>query len=188
MDGLGELAEANDDVTIGDALDQFGNRSFAPFLVLVPLLEISPIGGIPGVPTALAILVALIAVQLLIGREHIWLPGFVERRSVSADKLESAIGKLEKIAQGADAWFGGRLKWLTKGPAITFAALMVLALCAAVPPLEVVPFASSVPMLAIAAFGLALMVRDGLLMLVAGALSIGSIAIVLITLGGSGGG
>ena len=36
-----------------------------------------------------------------------------------------------------------------------------------VPPLEVLPFASSAPMLATAAFGLALLVRDGLLMTIA---------------------
>ena len=36
-----------------------------------------------------------------------------------------------------------------------------------VPPLELVPFASSAPMIAIAAFGLAITVRDGVLMLVA---------------------
>ena len=49
---------------------------------------------------------------------------------------------------------------------------MVVALCCTVPPLELIPFASSAPMLAIAAFGLAILVRDGLLMLVALALSL----------------
>ena len=51
------------------------------------------------------------------------------------------------------------------------AAAVVVALCCTVPPLELIPFASSAPMLAIAAFGLAILVRDGLLMLVALALS-----------------
>ena len=55
------------------------------------------------------------------------------------------------------------------------AAVMILLLCLTVPPLEFLPFASSAPMLAIAAFGLALTVRDGLLMLIATALSVAAI-------------
>ena len=55
------------------------------------------------------------------------------------------------------------------------AGAVVIALAATVPPLELLPFASSAPMLAIAAFGLALLVRDGLLMLIACALSVAAI-------------
>jgi hypothetical protein len=40
------------------------------------------------------------------------------------------------------------------------------------PPLELLPFASTAPMAAIATFGLALLVRDGVLMLVATCLSV----------------
>ena len=47
------------------------------------------------------------------------------------------------------------------------AALAVIVLCVTVPPLEFLPFASTAPMLAIAAIGLALIVRDGLVMLFA---------------------
>lgn len=46
------------------------------------------------------------------------------------------------------------------------AALAVIALCIMVPPLELLPFAAVIPMLAIAIIGLAVMVRDGVLMLV----------------------
>ena len=41
----------------------------------------------------------------------------------------------------------------------------ILLLCCTVPPLEFLPFASSIPMLAIAVLGLALTVRDGALVL-----------------------
>ena len=55
------------------------------------------------------------------------------------------------------------------------AAVMVMALCLTVPPLELVPFGSTAPMLAIAAFGLALLVRDGLLMIAALAFSLSAV-------------
>lgn len=171
VEGIEELADGKRVVCLGDALDRFGKASFGPVLIVLPLIELSPIGGIPGLPTALAILIALIALQLLFGRDHLWLPGFVERRSLAADKLHKGAEKLEGLATRMDRWFKGRLRWLTRGPALKVAALCVIALCATVPPLELIPFASSAPMLSIAAFGLALTVRDGLMMLMAMALT-----------------
>ena len=157
-------------------------------LLFLPLIELSPIGGIPGVPTFLAVMIALIAGQRLFGREHGWLPDFVERRAIDGDRLAHGAHRLDNVAATIDGWFHGRLKWLTRGIWPRVAALVVVLLCCAVPPLEFLPFASSAPMIAIAAFGLALMVRDGLLMVIAFAISTGAVAVVagVLTSGGSG--
>jgi len=71
---------------------------------------------------------------------------------------------------------------------VKLAAVMILALCATVPPLEFLPFASSAPMLAIASFGLALLVRDGLLMLIASVLSGGAVAVAIASFASMGSG
>lgn len=162
---LDDLAAKGDKVRVGDVLDDFGGRSFGPFIMIPALLEISPVGGIPGVPTALATFIAMIAVQLLLGREHVWMPDFLQHRSIGSKKLHKAVGKLRGIARFMDDHSEGRLEALTKGPAIKIVALAIIALCCTVPPLELVPFASSIPMLAIAILGLALTVRDGALVL-----------------------
>jgi hypothetical protein len=81
VEGLEELADGKRKVCLGDALDAFGKASFGPVLIVLPLIELSPVGGIPGLPTALAVLIALIALQLLLGRDHLWIPALVERRS-----------------------------------------------------------------------------------------------------------
>lgn len=185
VEGIEELTHRKDRVSLGDALDEFGSRSFGPLLVLLPLIEISPLGGIPGVPTALAIVVGLIAVQILFGKDHIWIPDVIQNRRMKSDKLGKFAEKLEGVAEKFDHLFHGRLKWLTEGWPVKVAALLILGLCALVPPLEVLPFASSAPMLAIAAFGLALLVRDGLLMLVATAMTGGALAIAITTFGSS---
>lgn len=70
---LDELAATHDEVCIGDVLDDFGRRSFGVVLLLAPLLEISPIGGIPGVPSFLALVIAITAAQLFLGKEHVWM-------------------------------------------------------------------------------------------------------------------
>lgn len=167
LDQLDQLASEEDRVTLGDAIEAFGNRSYGPFLLVPALIEVSPIGGIPGLPTVLAAIIALFAVQMLFGREHLWLPGFLRRRGAEADKVKKAARKLRGVARWADRWFHGRLPILTSGPFVRVAAALCILLAATVPPLELLPFASTAPMAAIAAFGLALLVRDGVLMIVA---------------------
>jgi hypothetical protein len=53
----------------------------------------------------------------------------------------------------------------------------VILLACAVPPLELLPLATTAPMLAIAAFGLAITVRDGALMIAAMVLAATAIAV-----------
>ncbi|WP_435199340.1 exopolysaccharide biosynthesis protein [Qipengyuania sp. 902] len=172
---LDDLTTKSGKVCISDVLDDFGGRSFGPFIMLSALLELTPVGGIPGVPTFLAALIALVALQLLIGKEHIWMPGFLQNRAVESKKLHKGIAKLRGIAHWLDEHSHGRLKPMTQGVWVKIAALVVILLCMTVPPLEVLPFASSGPMLAIAAIGLALTVRDGVVMLIALALGIAAI-------------
>lgn len=174
---LRSTADRHDRVTIGDVLDAIGDRSYGPALLIPALIESTPLGGIPGVPTFLALLIALTAVQLLLDKDHLWLPGFIQNRSVSAGKLHKAADKLNSLASWLDRWFHGRLPRFVAQPWPRIAAGIVVALSLTVPPLEFVPFASSAPMLPIAAFGLALLVRDGLLMVAAMGISIAAVAI-----------
>ena len=129
------------------------------------LIELTPIGGIPGVPTLLALFITLMAIQLMIGRDHVWMPQFVQQRAVGSKKLHKAVGKLRGLASFLDRHSEGRLEVLTEGFAIKLVATLIIALCFTVPPLEFLPFASSLPMLAIAVLGMALTVRDGALVL-----------------------
>lgn len=166
---------AGECVCVGDVLDEFGERSFGLFILVFALVEITPIGAIPGLPTFLAFVIATVAVQLFLGRDHVWLPQFVQRRNVRSGLLMQAGKKLEGIAHWLDTRFHGRLRRFTGRRMQRIAAVFVLLLCLTVPPLEFVPFASSAPMLAIAAFGLAILVRDGLLMLAACGLSVAAL-------------
>lgn len=174
---LDELAAAQPRVCIGDVLDDFGARSFGPFILIPPLIELSPVGGIPSLPSFLALLIAITAVQLFLGREHVWMPDFIQRRSVSGRRLHRAVMKLRGIAHWLDERSHGRLEGMVEGVWVRVAAVVIVVLCCTVPPLEFIPFASSAPMLAIASFGLALTVRDGALMLIALTLAMAAIGV-----------
>lgn len=188
LDKLRELADEGD-LEIGHAMEAFGSRSYGPILVVVPLVEISPLGGVPGLPTALAIIIFLVAIQIVLGRKHLWLPRFVAGRTVSADKVRKVADKSKGLADFLDRWFHGRLPKLTEGPFVRAAGVAVILLTFTVPPLEILPFATTAPMLAILAFGLALTVRDGVLMIAASLLALGAVALGLgLWTSGAGGG
>lgn len=178
LDELRTSGEQRDEVSLDNIHEAIGDRSYGPFLLVPALIEISPIGGIPGVPTVLAILVIIFAAQMVFGRKTFWIPHFLGRRSVDGGKLVKAASYLEGIARWADKIFHGRFEWLTRKPFDRLAAALCILLAMTVPPLEVVPFASTAPMGAIALFGLALLVKDGLLVLTGTAASLASLYIV----------
>ncbi|SFS11079.1 exopolysaccharide biosynthesis protein [Sphingomonas jatrophae] len=187
LDRLDQLADEKDQVALGDMIEAFGHRAYGPFLIVLPLIELSPVGGIPGVPTVLAAIIVLLAAQMLFGRKHMWLPGWLRRRSVKAKRMHKAVAKVRPVGERMDRWFHGRLESLTSGPAVRVAAAASILLAATVPPLELLPFASSAPMLAIAAFGVALLVRDGVLMIVASLLATAALGIGIGLLGSGAG-
>ncbi|MCP1170238.1 exopolysaccharide biosynthesis protein [Limimaricola litoreus] len=188
LDRLEQEGRDDDRATVGDVTGALGDRGFGPFLFVPALIEISPIGGVPGVPTLLALIIALFAVQIVMQRDEMWLPGFLENRSVSGDKLAKSADKLRGIGRWLDRWFHGRLEALTGPKASRIAGIAVLILCLTVPPLELVPFASTAPMAAIAAFGLAMTLRDGVLMALGFVLSLVALGVGFGMIGGGGGG
>lgn len=185
LDRLEDIAEEESRVSVRDAVEGLGARGYGPFLFLPALIEITPVGAVPGVPTALALIILLFAVQLAWGRESMWLPGWLYRRSVSDEKLRAAVDKLRPAAMRLDRWFPGRLPSLTGKPAVRAAAAVTVLLCLSVPPLEPLPFASSAPMAAIAVFGLAMTLGDGLLM--AAGFAVTAIAVPAIVAAATGG-
>ena len=165
---LNDLAQEDDVVSIGRVIEKLGNRGYAPFLIVPAALEISPVGGLPGVPTLLAFIVVLVAGQMLLGRNHLWLPELLRRRSLGSSKLSGALQRIDPAINRMDRWFSHeRLSSLTQSPATNVAAFACILLALTVPPLEFIPFASTAPMAAIALIGIALLVHDGWLMLAA---------------------
>ena len=179
LDCLDELATDNDNVSIGQVLDAFGARTYGPAIMVPALLEITPIGAIIGVPTFLALVIIVITAQWMVGRKHPWIPRFVRNREVSASRLNKASQWLRPFSRFADRYFHRRLKFMTRMPFAQVAAALIILLCLTVPLLEVLPLAASVPMLAIAGFGLAVLMRDGVLMILALSISFGALAMGL---------
>lgn len=180
---LRDLGEERGSVSIHDIRDAMGERSYGPFLAIPALVEISPIGGIPGVPTLIALIVAIFAAQLAFGRKHLWLPGFLDNRKIGGDRLKKGMDWIHKPAGWIDRLLRPRLKAVAGGTGLRVVAVLCIILCCTVPPLELLPFASSIPMGAIALMGLGLMARDGVVILIAAILSLGSFWFIFTAVG-----
>lgn len=178
LDEIGDVANGGGEVSIDDIQDAVGKRAFAPFLLIGGLIVLSPLGGIPGVPTIFAVIVLLTAGQMLLGRSSFWLPDIITRRSVEADKLAEALDKMRKPANWVDQLLRPRLRILTEGMASYGVALACVALAVMMPPLEAVPFAVAAPAAAITLFSLSLVANDGLLALLGYIATAGSIYVV----------
>jgi hypothetical protein len=182
IDQLAETGDRNDQVSLGDLQEAIGRRSFGPFLLVPAIIEASPIGGIPGLPTVLAIIVVLFAVQMLFGKQHFWLPKVIRNRSLEGDRLKRALEYVKPVARWTDKVIRTRFTWATREPFIHIVAGLCVLLAFTVPPLEAVPFASTAPFGTIGLFGLALIARDGLLVLIGFALALGAFYVVYASL------
>ncbi len=157
---------------------EIGERSYGPFLFLPALIELSPIGGVPGVPTMLAVIVSIFALQMLFGRKSFWMPRILADRKVNGDKLRKAMDKMRKPVRFLDRLVKRRFHRLLKKPFIQVAAALSIAAAVTVPPLEVLPFASSVPFSAVGMLGLGFTARDGALVAVGMVLAVAAIGMV----------
>ena len=159
-------------------VDTIGKPQFGPLLVVVGLAGVTPLSAVPSVPSLLALCTALISVQLVFGRKTFWLPRFILDRHVTRGRLRTSTRLARKPARVVDHVLKPRFEFLTSGIATRLVALVVLLIAFAVPPLELLPFAAALPSLAILAFGLGLIARDGLLVFIALCISAASLFLV----------
>ena len=163
VDELKDASQGKDTVEVGQLIDALDQRGYGPALAVIPLMELTPLGGIPGFPTVLALLVGILALRLLLGYEHFWAPNWLRERSLKSEKVLKSVEWLRPVSE----WIDDKLSRFAGPTGQKVACVVILCLCFSVPPLEVVPFATSAPMIVISIFGLALLYRDGLLMLLA---------------------
>jgi hypothetical protein len=118
-------------------------------------------------PTLVATTVILIAVQMVLHRQHFWLPQWLLKRTADRQKFTKAIHTIRPVARFIDRFLHPRLCGLTgrAGKYVIAAFCVVIALT--MPPLEPLPFLATTAGAALTAFALALVARDGVLALLA---------------------
>ncbi|HDZ56052.1 MAG TPA: exopolysaccharide biosynthesis protein [Pseudomonas xinjiangensis] len=182
FDHLARLARGRDQVSLGIVVDSIGRRSFGPLLMLIGITLVSPLSGIPGMATIMAVFVMLIAVQMLLGRTHFWLPKWLLSRAINHDRLLKIISWGRPLAVKIDRVLRPRLPMLVHHGGGYVIALLCLLISLCMPVMEMVPFSASAAGAALAAFGLSLVMHDGLLVLMAVAWVIATFALVVVNI------
>jgi len=176
-----EISQKQENTSVGDIIEMAGERSYGPLLLIAGLATLAPIiGDIPGMPTLLGTIVFLFSAQLLFGKKVFWLPEFLLNRSISNKKLIKGLHWLEKPARFIDKLLKPRFRLLVRDAAVHVIAFMCLMIASVMPIMEFVPFSANAAGAALTVFGLALIARDGLLLLLALLLT-GGIAVIIIS-------
>lgn len=170
-------------VTVDDALGAVGQSSFGALILVPALVLVSPLSGIPGLPTTLGIVIFLVCVQYLVGRDRIWLPRRIRRAGISRARLAGALQRVRPFVRLLDRLVKPRLSFLVNRLSIAVFAGICATLALTFPPLEALPFVATATASVIALYGFAILARDGvvgLLALAATALAVlGAVAFVI---------
>lgn len=172
-----ERAEAGEKISIGLVQQIAGQRAAGPLLLLPALLVISPLSIIPGIPTIVGINTILVAGQVALGREQVWLPDWLRKRCLLAKHGKKLAGFLKPVTKVADGIVRRRFRFLTSAPMRRVGAAICVLVGAIMPVLEFVPFTSTWAAAIIAVYALAITARDGFLALAWVGLVLGAIGI-----------
>lgn len=173
-----ERSISGEEISVEDVVDTLGHSSFAGLMLAFSLVSTSPAGAIPGITAVVAALVFILVAQMMVGRKSVWLPGFVTRRRLSAEKLCTGIRWLRRPVRFVERFLKPRLTWLFHRPWMWLPLTLVMALTLLMPFMEIVPTSGSIASAVIALFAASLLTRDGVLALV----SLGLLAILPIAI------
>lgn len=165
LDCVEDAGDGDERVAVSEIVDQIGDSAFAPLMLVPALIMISPATAVFGVATFCGLATALIAFQMMIGRERLWLPGFIRRRTVPRKWLDSALHWLSKPARLVDGLTHQRLPALTASPFDRLWAFVCMVAALFIPVFELVPMSATIIAAAILLFSLAMVARDGLLVI-----------------------
>jgi len=183
LDKIDEAVRENEQVSWQTVLEVLGHTSFGPLLLIAGLLTLAPVvGDIPGVPTIIGIIVLLIAIQLLAGRTHLWLPHWLLEKSVASEKLAKALAWTRSPARFVDHWLRPRLSIFIDDAAVYIIASLCIIIALMMPVMEIVPFSANAAGLVFTTFGLSLITRDGLVSLLGLIFTIMTLAVVVYNL------
>ncbi|MBU8540982.1 exopolysaccharide biosynthesis protein [Falsiroseomonas tokyonensis] len=169
LDQLESLAEG-ETVAVQDVVDKLGHQSFAALMLVFALIAVSPASAIPGLTATVAVIVFILAAQMILGRDSVWLPGFITRRQLSASKLCKGIGWLRKPIGFVERFLGQRLTWLLHRPWLLLPLVLILGLTLFMPMMELIPTSGSIASAVIALFAAGVLARDGAVVLASMAL------------------
>ena len=147
-------------LTVGDLMASLRTRAFGLSLILFGLPNLLPI---PGLPILTGIILALLAVQIVLGRDVPWLPARIAGTTLPRERLHQVMARTLPLLRWIERVTKPRFA-LAAGPTarrVVGLTVLVLAVLLIILP---IPWIGSMPQgLALCVLGLGLTERDGVL-------------------------
>jgi hypothetical protein len=160
-----ESSARGQSITVEEVVEQLGRKSFASLMLVFSLISTSPASAIPGITATVAVIVFILVVQMMVGRDCVWLPRFVTRRRLSTAKLCQGIRWLREPVRFVERFLEARLTFLLRRPWLWLPLGLILGLTLVMPFMEAIPTSGSIASAVIAFFAAGLLTRDGALVL-----------------------
>lgn len=151
-------------ITLGEFFNVLGDKGFGLFLILLSLPSALPLPA-PGYSTPFGLILILVSLQMIVGKQRPWLPQKAMALSVS-DRLATTMfkgaasffSKTEVLIKPRFKWMKGKVGHLFAGFIVLFMAfLMTLP----------IPLTNTAPAGVVFLIGVSLMEEDGFLLLFA---------------------
>jgi hypothetical protein len=160
--------------SIGEITTAVGEKGFGLMLLVLALPSALPVPA-PGYSTPFGIVIALIALQMLLGRKTVWLPTRLKNVRIQPSLARKMIGVASKFLRKIERFIRPRQKWIRSSAGQAGLALVIIIMaCLMILP---IPLTNTFPAMVVFLIGVGLSEEDGLLAI--GAFAIGCAAVVL---------
>jgi hypothetical protein len=151
-----------------------GEKGFGLVLMVLSLPSALPVPA-PGYSTPFGIVIALIALQMMVGRESLWLPQKLAAIRIQPKLARTMLGSASKFLNTIERFIRPRQKWIRGrlGQAALACVVLVMACLMVLP----IPLTNTAPAMVIFMIGVGLSEEDGLLAI--GAFFVGCCAVLL---------
>jgi hypothetical protein len=169
----------SDRLSFSELAAQLHARAWGGLLVIFAAINVIPLP--PGASIFFAIPLIIVTTQMAFGRASPWFPARINRRGVRKEELSRLIAKMQWLEGRVERMFKPRLATLT-GPTAT---RLIGIVCFILALMTMLPIVHVAPAAVIVLFGLALIYRDGALVIAAAVATLvgAAIAIFLISSG-----
>ena len=169
-------ADSDPTVTLGEIIHRLGHRAFGAMYFVFAAPNWLPMP--PGASTFFGFPLVLMTPQMIFGVRGPWLPNFIDERPIKRKTMADAFKKLIPWLRKVEKVSRPRLTFLfgPVGDRVIAFVCFLLSLILILP----IPLGNMAPAAAIAIFGLAMVQRDGILALLAYAISALSFGLLFI--------
>ncbi|MGB0409364.1 MAG: exopolysaccharide biosynthesis protein [Opitutales bacterium] len=160
--------------SIGKITETVGEKGFGLLLIVLSLPSALPVPA-PGYSTPFGIVIGLIALQMMLGRQTLWIPEKLKRVRIKPSVAQTMLGAAVRFLKKIECFIRPRQRWIRSYPGQAGLALVVLIMaCLMMLP---IPLTNTLPAMVIFLIAIGLSEEDGLL--ATGAFGIGLLAVLL---------